>query len=82
MSQGVRPVWVVQTPLEGEVACDTLREHGIKCGVVEMAIEASRLNPYGSSGAVGDTGLALHVIVAPEDADRAHQILEDYTDLP
>ena len=34
MAQGVRPVWTVRTPLEGEVVCETLREHGVKCDCV------------------------------------------------
>ena len=82
VAQEVRPVWAVRTPLEGEIACETLREHGIKCDCVEMPSQSMRTSPFRYSSAAGDSGMALTVIVAPEDAERAHRVLEEYTDLP
>jgi len=82
MTEAVHPVWVVGSPLEGEIACDTLREHGIKCACVEMPSEQTRTSPGRYIGAAGDTGMVLTVIVASTDLERAHQVLEDYTDLP
>jgi len=82
MTEEVRAVWVVRTPLEGEIACDTLREHGIKCACVEMPSEQARTSPLRYIGAAGDTGVVLTVIVAPADVERAHKVLEEYTDLP
>ena len=82
MAQEIRPVWTVTTPLEGEIACDTLRKHGIKCDCVEMPSEQALASPFRYIGAAGDTGMVLTVIVAPEDAERAHKLLEEYTDLP
>lgn len=75
-------MWIVRTPLEGEVACDTLREHGIKCACVEIPSGHARASSLRYIGAAGDIGMVLSVIVVPEDADRAHEILETYTDLP
>jgi hypothetical protein len=82
MAQEVRPVWTVRTPLEGEMACDTLREHGIKCACVEMPGDQARTSSTRYIAAAGDTGMVLTVIVAPEDVERAHQLLEDHTELP
>ena len=82
MADEVGPVWEVASPLEGEIACETLREHGIKCACVEMPSEQTRTSPFRYSGAAGDNGMVLTVIVAPPDVDRARQVLEDYTDLP
>jgi hypothetical protein len=82
VAEEVRPVWTVRSPLESEIACDTLREHGIKCACVQMPSEQARTSSFRYVGAEGDTGMVLTVIVAPEDVERAHQILEEYTDLP
>jgi hypothetical protein len=82
VTEEIRPVWVVRTPLEGEIACETLREHGIKCACAEMPSEQTRTSPFRYIGAAGDTGMVLTVIVAPEDVERAHEVLEKYTDLP
>jgi hypothetical protein len=81
MAQEVRPVWTVGSPLEGEIACNTLREHGIKCDCVEMPSQDTQTSPTRWI-TTGNTGLILTVVVASEDAERAHQILEDYTHLP
>jgi hypothetical protein len=82
MAQEVRPVWTVGSPLEGAIACNTLREHGIKCDCVEMPSEHTRTSSGRWISAAGDRGMVLTVIVAPEDVERAHQVLEDFTDLP
>jgi hypothetical protein len=79
MAQGVQPVLIVSTPLEGERACDTLREHKIKCACVEMPSPDALTNPLGYMSA-GSYRTVFTVIVAPEDLDQAHQILEDWTD--
>jgi len=82
MAEEVRPVWTVGSPLEGDVACNTLREHGIRCDCVEMASDYARTSSGRYLTAPGDTGMVLTIIVAPEDMERAHEVLEKYTDLP
>ena len=83
MAEEVRPVWTVDGPLEGQIACDTLREHGIRCDCVEMASDDARTDPGRYITAAGGGSRAvLTVIVAPEDVERAHDVLEKYTDLP
>jgi hypothetical protein len=76
MAQEVRPVRTAQTPQEAEDACTTLREHGIKCACVEAPSERARTSPFRWLVAAVDRGTVLTVIVAPEDADRAREILE------
>ena len=75
-------MWTVRTPLEGAIECDTLRDHGIKCDCVEMLSEHARTSPLRYIGAAGDSGTVLTVIMAPEDVERAHKVLEEQTDLP
>jgi hypothetical protein len=70
----VRPIWEVESPLEGERACEELRSHGIKCDCTEMPPPAQATDPI--FGATRGSDLErLCVVVAVEDADRATTIL-------
>jgi hypothetical protein len=75
MTEEIRPVCTVRTRVEGEVACTTLREHGIKCDCVELPSVQALTSPW------PDNSKVLTVIVAPEDVERAHAVLEEHTDL-
>jgi hypothetical protein len=67
----VDPVLVTRNRIRGDAACEELRAHGIKCDCVEPQ------TPYVSMGYVGD--VPFHVIVAPEDAERARQVIDAWS---
>jgi hypothetical protein len=77
VGQEVRPVWAVADAIEGEVACEALRAHGIKCALAEVPSTQSLTSPLRALTAIGSRGMVLAVIVAPEDVERAHQILSE-----
>jgi len=56
---------------EAEMLCEALRGEGIKCGY--------RITDFGAgmSDGFGGPGAPHAIIVAPEDAERARQILEE-----
>jgi hypothetical protein len=70
----VRPVWEVETPVEGEHACDELRAHGIKCDYTKMLLP-SDLEGGPVWSLTGVDRPRLYVVVTDEDAERARAIL-------
>jgi hypothetical protein len=74
--EDVTSIWVVQSPIEGERACEELRAHGIKCACVEEAADPTSLSFYGSSLDGANNGRELAIVVAAFDAVRAATILE------
>lgn len=68
------PVWIVESPLVGEQACDELRAHGIKCACVEVPDEDVQASPTRFISA-GFGGMTWKVIVSPPDLDKAEEVL-------
>jgi len=79
MADDVVPVWVVESPVVGEEACDELRAHGIKCACVEMPSERARTSPTRFLS-MGFGGVEWKVIVSPADIDRAEHVLKAWFD--
>jgi hypothetical protein len=79
MADEVVPVWIVESPLVGEEACEELRAHGIKCACVEMPSERARTSPTRFLSA-GFGGMEWKVIVSPPDIDGAEQVLTAWFD--
>jgi len=79
VADAVLPVWIVESPVVGEQACDELRAHDIKCACVEMPSEKARTSPTRFISA-GFGGMEWKVIVARSDADRAEHILRAWFD--
>jgi hypothetical protein len=73
-----QPVYSTSDFMQAEAACEQLRAHGIKCGSVESQPPFARFRfipPYmGSPAGPGHTG-QWDVIVAPEDVERATDVL-------
>ncbi len=68
-ADGVRPVLSTVDRVCVERACEELREHNIKCDLNEPSLPDLRA---GSSTGVR---APLQVVVAPEDEDRAKEVL-------
>jgi hypothetical protein len=74
-----QPVFSTRDFVQAEAACEELRAHEIKCDAVESQSIAARTQqfgpPYfGNPVGLGHTG-QWDVIVAPEDAERATEVL-------
>ena len=72
-----QPIFTTSDFMQAEAACEQLRSHGVKCGEVELP--GVGLGPFlsvyrGNPAGIGHTG-RWGVIVAPEDAERATEIL-------
>jgi hypothetical protein len=66
--------------MQAEAACEQLRAHGIKCGTVEgKGPQGVWWSMYvGNPVGLGHNN-AWVVIVAPEDAERATEVLRNWT---
>ena len=70
-----QPIFSTTDFMQAEAACEQLRSHGIKCGSVETARGGAFSPPYiGIPAGEGHTG-RWDVIVAPEDVERAAEVL-------
>ncbi len=70
-----QPVFTTTDFTQAEAACVELRSHGIKCGSVETARVGPFAPPYiGVPAGEGHSG-QWNVIVAPEDVERATEVL-------
>jgi hypothetical protein len=58
--------------LEAALACDELRDHGIKCDSFEPPTRSA------SYGRMRRTDPGIQVVVAPEDVERAQEILTEW----
>jgi hypothetical protein len=69
-----QPVFSTRDFVQAEAACEELRMHGIKCGSVEGSRTAFAPPYFGNPAGEVHTG-QWDVIVAPEDVERATEVL-------
>ena len=70
-----QPIFSTMDFMQAEAACEELRAHEIKCGSVETSRAGPFAPPYfGIPAGEGHTG-QWDVIVAPEDVERATEVL-------
>ena len=65
----VRSVLATRDRVQAGGACEELRAHDIKCDIIDPPI------PY-MAGGWNVSAAQVNVVVAPEDEERARQILE------
>jgi hypothetical protein len=78
-----QPVFSTSDFMQAEAACEELRAHDIKCGSVETAPRYGGAGLFaappwrGLPSGPGHTG-QWEVIVAPEDLERAREVLREW----
>ena len=82
MTDSAQPIFSTRDFMEAQAACEELRAHGVRCASVESLSISARVGnlsplipPYGATpSGMGHTG-QWDVIVAPDDVERASDIL-------